>query len=102
MTLRVLYDPTARAEADEAHDLYEAERPGLGQRFQRALADAEQLANSQPGAGSPLAGGRRRVIIDGFPYSLVYRVDAQRGAVLVVAIAHHKRRPGYWRARRGE
>lgn len=32
-----------------------------------------------------------------FPYSLIYR--ERNGNVILVALAHHRRRPGYWRAR---
>jgi hypothetical protein len=32
-----------------------------------------------------------------FPYLVVYREDATR--ILVVAVAHEKRKPGYWRKR---
>lgn len=42
--------------------------------------------------------GARRVLLRRFPFTVIYRADADR--VVVVAIAHQKRRPGYW-SRRG-
>jgi len=39
----------------------------------------------------------RRKILRQFPYSIFYVVDDD--AVVIVAIAHHKRRPGYWKPR---
>ncbi|HEV8132341.1 MAG TPA: type II toxin-antitoxin system RelE/ParE family toxin [Acidobacteriota bacterium] len=39
----------------------------------------------------------RRFLLRRFPYSVVYRVDATR--VVIVAVAHAHRRPGYWRDR---
>ncbi|MDQ3776111.1 MAG: type II toxin-antitoxin system RelE/ParE family toxin [Pseudomonadota bacterium] len=39
----------------------------------------------------------RRFMLPNFPFSIVYRV--QQDAVEVVAVAHHRRRPGYWRGR---
>jgi hypothetical protein len=32
-----------------------------------------------------------------FPFSLIYRVD--RDTIAILAVAHHSRRPGYWRRR---
>jgi len=38
-----------------------------------------------------------RRLVDGFPFAIVYvELDAQ---ILVLAVAHGKRRPGYWRER---
>jgi len=39
----------------------------------------------------------RRRVLRTWPYSVVYTVDAE--SVLIVALAHHKRRPGYWLSR---
>jgi membrane-associated protease RseP (regulator of RpoE activity) len=41
----------------------------------------------------------RKFVLSRFPFTLIYGVSAQ--AVRVVAVAHHSRRPGYWRSRRG-
>jgi plasmid stabilization system protein ParE len=36
----------------------------------------------------------RRFLLRRFPYSVVYR--ASEGTILIVAVAHGRRRPGYW------
>lgn len=41
--------------------------------------------------------GTRRVLLRHFPFGIIYRVDSER--ILVVAIAHQRRRPGYWQQR---
>jgi plasmid stabilization system protein ParE len=41
--------------------------------------------------------GTRRLLLRRFPYQVVYRIKPDH--VLVVAIAHTKQRPGYWRER---
>jgi len=41
----------------------------------------------------------RRFLLDRYPYEVVYRHHGQH--ILVVAIAHCKRRPAYWRERAG-
>jgi len=40
----------------------------------------------------------RRHMLSRFPYAVVYHV--RKDIVLVVAVAHSRRRPGYWRGRR--
>lgn len=57
----------------------------------RGLISAYPLSNSQIGA---LA---RRFVLHGYPYDLVYSVDGEN--ILIVAYAHHKRRPAYWKKR---
>jgi plasmid stabilization system protein ParE len=88
----------ATAEMIEAAQFYERQRPGLGLRFIRAIEDASQRVAESPEAG-PLLGQRdRRRLVTGFQYSIVYRIEEQR--VLVLAVMHQRRKPGYWKWRR--
>lgn len=48
-------------------------------------------------AGRRHIGGTRRLMLTRFPYSLIYLIQVDR--CYVVAFAHAKRRPGYWRER---
>jgi plasmid stabilization system protein ParE len=41
--------------------------------------------------------GTRRFLLDRYPFSVIY-LD-QPDFVNVVAVAHHKRKPGYWKQR---
>ncbi|WP_437690624.1 hypothetical protein [Sorangium sp. So ce176] len=50
-----------------------------------------------PGRWPSTRYGTRRVRLTRFPYLVVYRDEPTR--ILVVAIAHAKQRPGYWRKR---
>jgi tRNA(Ile)-lysidine synthase TilS/MesJ len=40
----------------------------------------------------------KRWLCERFPYAVIYRI-ASDGSIRVLAVAHHRRRPGYWRAR---
>jgi plasmid stabilization system protein ParE len=51
-----------------------------------------------PEHGSPYIAGTRRVVLRRFPFSLVY--DRSGDTIVVIALAHHSRRSGYWRRRR--
>jgi plasmid stabilization system protein ParE len=50
-----------------------------------------------PQMWSPHLHGTRTCPLRRFPYHVVYVEEAT--AVLVVAVAHNRRRPGYWRRR---
>jgi len=39
--------------------------------------------------------GVRHLVLRRFPFTVVYELDSDR--VTVLAVAHHRRRPGYWR-----
>ena len=92
--------PEADAEFAEAVRWYEEQRPGLGTEFLAEVREARKLIQKHPGIGSPLRGarrGERRVMIKRFPYQVIYYVRAHD--IVIVALAHTKRRPGYWKTR---
>ncbi len=86
--------PLAEAELLEAVSYYSDAGAGTGVRFQRAVEAAVTKAILNPDFGVPGLRGTRRRIVNGFPYNVIYRVSDIE--LLVVAIAHHRRRPGYW------
>lgn len=98
----VEFAPAARAELDTAAEWYERERPGRGLRLYAAVERAVELVAAFPAAGpafpeiDPDRGVRRR-IVRGFPFVLAYRVLGD--TVRIDAVAHTRRRPGYWRRR---
>lgn len=51
----------------------------------------------KPEDGVPVSGALRRFLLRRFPYYLLYRVEEDW--ILVLAVGHHSRRPGYWRDR---
>lgn len=104
MSTRVRVDPRAADELEGAADWYDRQRPGLGRELVLEVRVAIRSLARNPGAGSPVevvdpALGVRRVRVRRFPYQLVYLVIDMD--VLVIAIAHDRRRPGYWAARAG-
>lgn len=77
---------------------YEAHQKGLGDRFRETVEAAAALASAHPKLGSPWKLRTRRVFPKGFPFSVVYRIEAAE--IVVFAVAHFKRRPTYWRSRK--
>lgn len=62
--------------------------------FERTVA----LIVEHPGLGALWRNGKRRFILRRFPLSVIYSVRS--GEVRVLAVAHHSRRPGFWRDRK--
>lgn len=89
--------PAARREFLAEITYYDQEEAGLGARFTAAVEEAAARALAFPRAGSPAPANTRRVFLRGFPYSVVYR-EASVG-IVIFAIAHQSRRPGYWESR---
>jgi len=89
---------TAEAEVNEAADFYDLEDPGLGSVFIDEVERAIESISQFPEAARLVRGGVRRKPLVKFPYSLVYSVRPDE--VRLLAVAHQKRRPFYWRARR--
>ena len=101
MDAKVAFHPAAAEEFLAAVEYYRAALPELGGRFAQAVQHATDVAATHPEAGSPRGTSEiRRLGVVGFPYDLVYW---QRHEVVeVIALAHHRRRPNYWRDRHQE
>lgn len=95
MSIRLL-EP-AQAELDEAIDWYAEQAPGLGDAFLLETLKVLKLVEKYPQAWHPLTPEIRRCRLKRFPYSVVYTLDATD--ILVLAVAHQHRKPGYWRNR---
>lgn len=95
----VVFHPLAKQELADATAYYEEQRLGLGLEYLEEVENSVNLLKLYPEAGSKVRGSIRRLILPRFPYSLLYRVlgDDQ---IRILALAHHKRRPQYWRGRK--
>lgn len=102
MTPNVRYHPEALAELRADVAWYEERGAGLGDRFEDAVDEVLDTVRDWPESGAmwpgwdsiPVVRSRR---VAGFPYRLVYL--AQPSELVVLALAHDKRLPGYWKER---
>jgi len=103
MSLRFLR--AAMIEAEAAALWYEARREGLGADFIAELMKRARRAEELPGAGrlepdAPPELDLRWYLLKRFPYGLL--VGSSGRGRIVVAVAHERRRPGYWKRRVGD
>jgi toxin ParE1/3/4 len=89
--------PEADEEFREAVRYYENEAPGVGLRFVAEVRRGVTFIAENPYAATTVGSGIRRKVLNHFPYSLLYAVESE--LILIVAVAHQKRRPRYWRGR---
>lgn len=84
-------------EAREATAWYAERSLIAASKFKNELRQAEASVTKHPSAWSPYLHGTRCFQLEHFPYGLVYIERADR--IIGIAVAHLKRRPGYWRER---
>ena len=85
----------ARGEIEEACGWYEAQAPGLGERFMSEFEHGLKRVQEFPRAWHPIKGNIRRYRMGRFPYGILYAVEEQ--GILVLAVAHLHRAPRHWR-----
>ena len=87
----------ARDEFLAAIDWYDEARQGLGAEFVAEVESAIATIEDNPTFYAELDDGIRRCLVNRFPYALLYSIEPDR--VLILAVMHTSRRPGYWRNR---
>ncbi len=91
------FHPDARAEARNALLWYSERSDSAAGRFAAELQAAYQAIQKAPGLYSTYLHGTQHRLLDRFPFSVVYRELLD--SIQIVAVAHAKRRPGYWKSR---
>ena len=94
--------PEARQELRSAIAYYEEARPGVGRRFLQQVRKMFGEIRRAPERFARRRANRikeelRSVVLARFPYEIVFYCEPDE--IVVVAVAHAKRRPGYWRKR---
>lgn len=95
----------ALSEYEDAIEYYERAKPGLGDTFVHDVEGVLAVTLEFPEIGSPVADtpqdlNVRRRLVQRFGVEIDYVVNADE--LVVIAVFHCKRRPGYWRDRLGK
>lgn len=89
----------AEEEVTEAALFYDRASVGLGQDFLDDVQKFIDRLREYPQLGAEIGTGLRRVLLQRFPFSLIYAVETDQ--ILIVSVAHQGRKPDYWRSRVG-
>ena len=94
----LVFHPDAAAEYTEAYRRYAERSADIAATFTEEISRALRLVRQTPERWPRYSARHRRILVRRFPYSVVYLITPER--IWIVAVAHARRRPGYWRARR--
>jgi toxin ParE1/3/4 len=97
--MRFEFHPEAIVEFEHAARFYAACQVGLELRFIKAVERAIEQIIESPERWPVLDGDIRRYLTRVFPYAVLYSIE--RDYVLIIAVMHSHRKPGYWRNRAG-
>jgi toxin ParE1/3/4 len=89
--------PDVYNEVSDAFRWYEGHARGLGEDFIAELDDALALVQRMPNTWPILSSPFRRFLLKRFPFGVIY--TPRETEILVVAVMHLSRKPGYWQQR---
>lgn len=97
--MRVCLLGSAELEVMEAVEQYAAvdDYGQLADRFLDEVERAKHLIAERPRAWPEIEPGVHHKVLHRFPFALIYVIDTDE--VRIFAVAHHRRRPRYWRGR---
>ena len=78
---------------------YSERRFGLGVEFVNAVRHATAEISRSPGRFQPVRNDVRIYRLRRFPFHLFYHWNESSESIIIYAVAHHSRRPDYWRNR---
>jgi len=95
----IVFLPPAQEEMTAAAQYYQTQSTGLGTEF---LAEVERTIAaivSHPKAAPKVKQDIRRRLLKRFPFGILYVATVDK--IVVLAVMHLRRRPGYWQDRLG-
>lgn len=95
--LQVVFHPDAVEEAAAARLWYAERSQSAGDSFLAELDHGIESISAAPERFPLFVHGTRRYLFQRFPFQIVYRLT--NSLIEIVAVAHGRRRPGYWRSR---
>ncbi len=93
----VSFHESAEIELNEAAEYYESQVKGLGNAFLDDVQLTVDFIQTNPESSPRALKVVRKCLLRRFPYSILYSVKDD--VVNILAVAHQKRRPYYWRFR---
>ena len=91
MNFRLVVNPRAEQDAEEAALWYEKQHKGLGIEFIQAIDEGILSIQNNPHKFTVLRKDFRRVVLRRFPFGIFYKID--NDVIVVVAVWHFKRKP---------
>jgi len=91
------FHPEARQDFRESIVWYRSQSARVAVEFRVTVSDSIRQILQAPQQYPKYLFGTRRLVLRRFPFSIIYLDDL--GGISIVAVAHGKRKPGYWKQR---
>lgn len=88
----------ARQDFDESFDWYAERNAEAAVGFAAALDEVIARIRDDSSRFATVGAGYRYCALKQYPFRVVFREESER--VVIVAVAHAKRHPGYWKSRK--
>ncbi len=98
--MKYAFHPEALADFEAAIAYYAERDPVVARRFISAVEDAVDRIVDSPTRWRILDEDVRRCLTRVFPYGVLYSIE--QDSVLILAVMHCSRAPGYWKTRRDD
>lgn len=95
--LKFEFHPDAIIEATEAYEWYALRSQNAAEGFLTRLNEAQSKVIADPDCWPRHLQGTQIYNFNKYPFGLVY--VRRNDVIIAIAVAHHKKRPGYWRKR---
>lgn len=92
MNLRIL--ELAYLEIEDAQEYYNLQQENLGDRFKKEIQKTIDHILAFPTLFPEVENNIRRCLLHKFPYSVFYTIDDE--TIVILSIAHQRRKPFYW------
>lgn len=93
----IIFLPEAEEEMNEAARYYDSQASGLGTDYLSEVERAVETIAESPMTWPKIEGDLRRRLVRRFPFGILYFIEIEE--IVIVAVAHLRRRPGYWKKR---
>jgi plasmid stabilization system protein ParE len=97
--MEVCFHRLAAQEYRFAFDWYRQRESSVARGFRDAVDHAIVRILKDPDSHLEIVNGIRSISLQRFPYVLIFARDTP-GSLMILAVAHAKRRSGYWKHRR--
>ena len=94
---RIVFHPDIASEIKASYEWYQNQAQGLGKDFIAELESAYEAIAELPDTWPKFSKNCRRFLLSRFPFSVIYQ--AQNDSILILAVMHNSKKPGYWRNR---
>lgn len=93
------FHPEAEEEFIKTIDFYEEQERELGLDFSIEVYQAIQRVIANPESWTKRSKKIRRILLQRFPFGILYHYNSKTGEILIIAVMHLRRQPDYWRER---